>query len=690
MWESLKKLVFVGFLSLPMIGPGSTGQLIAAFVFAVVCLMLQMQARPYKRDEDDFLATACAFCLVLMFFFCLILQQGVLIDDSRDTLTQQVRDRFEINTSALGFGMIVVVLLSLFLAFIMMTFHAAKARQEAKKQRELEAQLQQFLEQEAPTDKEVKVLEEFGSMLPAALQDKQIPLDQLTIGASARIAAGAFGEVFKAEYRGEMVAVKRLARARLADKNMLENFTEEGALLASLHHRNIIGLLGGCWSVENASVCLVMELCEAGSLQGFVEDDTAPFPWATMRVPVARDVARAMTYLHSLTPLVLHRDIKPANVLLAHDPKTRRSVGKLCDFGESRAAAGANAKTMTTVGTPLYAAPEVMRRDHYDELCDVWSFGVMLHALATRRQPYSECGQSLDEALRLVQDERLAPSLVAASPFYAVVERCVAFNPEERPPFETVLEMLYAPNLDTEAAGDGSLRQLDAQGEPSSSSAASADATDATAGLSRSSAGRASGGESAKRVGITQREASRMQLLDQLPRRNSLTAPPEGETKAEMLARRHAALDDGTSPEELRTKTRPKRESVLLDKKAARASTAPGRCSFGAAATIAEDGTTQRRSSSVQTLRSRVHRLSLLVRKLPAPTEETLNAHSEGRPGDVRQQSSGWDSTCLSAATAAAPSAPQPSRTPETVCVSTATLDALVEQSHAQNVDLSV
>ena len=58
----------------------------------------------------------------------------------------------------------------------------------------------------------------------------------------------------------------RLARARLADKGMLENFTEEGALLASLHHRNIIGLVGGCWSVENASVCLVMELMEGGDL----------------------------------------------------------------------------------------------------------------------------------------------------------------------------------------------------------------------------------------------------------------------------------------------------------------------------------------------------------------------------------------------------------------------------------------
>ena len=63
-----------------------------------------------------------------------------------------------------------------------------------------------------------------------------------------------------------------------------------------------------------------------------------------------------------------------ANVLL--DGAWR---AKLCDFGASREMAHA---TMTAVGTPLYAAPEVMRRDVYDESCDVWSFGCVLYPQA--------------------------------------------------------------------------------------------------------------------------------------------------------------------------------------------------------------------------------------------------------------------------------------------------------------------
>ena len=41
------------------------------------------------------------------------------------------------------------------------------------------------------------------------------------------------------------------------------------------------------------------------------------------------------------------------------------------------------------VGTPLYSAPEVMRREPYDQSCDVWSYGCLLVALATRAHPYA-------------------------------------------------------------------------------------------------------------------------------------------------------------------------------------------------------------------------------------------------------------------------------------------------------------
>ncbi|GMI32242.1 hypothetical protein TeGR_g5448, partial [Tetraparma gracilis] len=71
---------------------------------------------------------------------------------------------------------------------------------------------------------------------------------------------------------------------------------------------------------------------------------------------------------------VIHRDLKPDNMLL-----TRDWTLKLTDFGEARAQNMGG--TMTSVGTPIYIAPEVMRADHYDVKADTWSYGLCLVAM---------------------------------------------------------------------------------------------------------------------------------------------------------------------------------------------------------------------------------------------------------------------------------------------------------------------
>jgi len=104
-------------------------------------------------------------------------------------------------------------------------------------------------------------------------------------------------------------------------------------------------------------------------------------------VAIASDLAKALQYLHILG--VVHRDIKPANILLDKDLHPH-----LADFGlamfqkdikrvsvenwksSGKPTGGFHKKNM--VGTLIYMAPEILRKDIHTEKSDVYSFAISI------------------------------------------------------------------------------------------------------------------------------------------------------------------------------------------------------------------------------------------------------------------------------------------------------------------------
>ena len=93
-------------------------------------------------------------------------------------------------------------------------------------------------------------------------------------------------------------------------------------------------------------------------------------------------MAKGLAYMHTMPEAVVHRDIKSGNVMVMEDGKT----GKIADVGESRRV-DMNT-TMTQIGTPLWAAPELLSGRRYDESVDVYSFGCVLFEIVVRHQPW--------------------------------------------------------------------------------------------------------------------------------------------------------------------------------------------------------------------------------------------------------------------------------------------------------------
>jgi serine/threonine-protein kinase TNNI3K len=154
------------------------------------------------------------------------------------------------------------------------------------------------------------------------------------------------------------------------------------------------------------------------------------------KLRIAMQVAHALTYLHSLSPVVLHRDLKSRNILLS-----AQLEAKLTDFGTSKERLD---KTLTAgVGTLLWMAPEVLMGERYDEKADMFSFGVVLSELDTHELPYesaryraSDGGLLTDvSVMQLVLLGRLRVVLSAGlqRDVRGLVEACVNINPRFRP-----------------------------------------------------------------------------------------------------------------------------------------------------------------------------------------------------------------------------------------------------------------
>jgi serine/threonine protein kinase len=123
-----------------------------------------------------------------------------------------------------------------------------------------------------------------------------------------------------------------------------------------------------------------LEYVSNGSLEDWIRkcvgDKQHEITWKDNLHKTLSECAGALQYLHNeryfseetgtYRECIIHRDLKPDNMLLTQDWNL-----KLTDFGEARATDLSH--TMTSVGTPIYMAPEVLSNDRYDYKADVYS-----------------------------------------------------------------------------------------------------------------------------------------------------------------------------------------------------------------------------------------------------------------------------------------------------------------------------
>ncbi|KAH8067387.1 protein kinase [Aureococcus anophagefferens] len=269
-----------------------------------------------------------------------------------------------------------------------------------------------------------------------ALAEFEVALDSCEPEPFAR---GGQGTVHRAEYQGEVVALKRMSLVGItavARSKVMKSFSMELAIMVKLRSPRVVSVLGVV-TTDPTWLGLVVEFMAGGTLREALDaEDYAAAVDEARRRRWLGDVALGMAYLYTMG--VEHRDLKTLNVLL--DGKGRC---KVTDFGLSKSDELNTASTMATQagggikGTPAYMAPELLESNTFTEKTDVYAFALVIWEVLTGDIPWAGLNQ-IQIAMQILA--KAARPQVPAGPADLVdlMTRCWAQDAAERPAFAEV------------------------------------------------------------------------------------------------------------------------------------------------------------------------------------------------------------------------------------------------------------
>ena len=283
------------------------------------------------------------------------------------------------------------------------------------------------------------------------------------------IGEGSWGRVYKGSWNQTEVAVKILLDSNTGDEAnvtqsalmaptspVMARLDQEASIMTTLHHPNIVQFLG----VTVFPAALVTEFCSRGSLTSVLmgannsPERAAELTWKR-RMSLAADCVRGMLHLHTRAPPIIHRDLKSANLLV-----TFAWTCKVSDFNLSKIMEETTRSTSLQAMNPRWLAPEVLNGGVATLQSDVFAYGVVLWELLTFQLPWGTSNpwgivSQVTSGKRLtVPDANTLPGPDSGSwpklgEYVALMERCWAQEPADRPNFEQVMTELR--RIDPEA-----------------------------------------------------------------------------------------------------------------------------------------------------------------------------------------------------------------------------------------------
>lgn len=240
------------------------------------------------------------------------------------------------------------------------------------------------------------------------------------------------GETWRGRWQKNDVVAKVLA-IREYTSRISRDFNEEFPKLRIFSHPNILPVVGGCNAPPK--LIIINQYMPWGSLYNVLHEGTGVVVDTAQALRFALDIARGMSFLHSLERIIPTYLLNSHHVMIDEDLTARINM----------ADAKFSFQEKGRLYQPAWMSPEALLKNPKDrnwEASDMWSFAILLWELATREVPFAEwspmeCGMKIaTEGLRIT----IPPGI--SSHLSKLIKICMNEDPGKRPTFDMVMPIL--------------------------------------------------------------------------------------------------------------------------------------------------------------------------------------------------------------------------------------------------------
>ena len=212
-----------------------------------------------------------------------------------------------------------------------------------------------------------------------------------------------YTSVYKAklkDYYIENVAVKKIKKEQLKEdikENLVvDEITEEDFKKEIQKFNRELDIMQKCYCENSVKIydyfdkedefIIIMELCDNNLFKELAKTKNG------FNIEQIKDILKQLNNVFKIMNenKIAHRDIKLHNILVKYlnDEQTKFKV-LLSDYGVSNQLSSMSGKYKTHAGTQIIMAPEILNGEEYTNKCDLWSLGVNIYQLYTKRPPYN-------------------------------------------------------------------------------------------------------------------------------------------------------------------------------------------------------------------------------------------------------------------------------------------------------------